>query len=151
MKKTHYILLLMSIVVMFNMNFKAQQRENFIDSGRIKSREPIGMTFNKIEKGISSGKVSELSAYFSSQMYLNLSNGISGYYSSNQAYYILEDFFDTYHVTEFKFDNIQNEESSLYATGSYHFLFKGKRDVAQVYVSVRQAGKKWKITQININ
>lgn len=151
MNKTLYISLLLGLIFFFSFYSAAQERNSFLESGRINNQEPVKKAFNRIEKGISSGNVSDLSGYFSSQIYLNLSNGISGYYSSNQAYYVLEDFFNTYHVTDFKFDNIQDGEANMYATGSYHFLFKGKRDVAQVYVSVRHTGKKWKITQININ
>ena len=84
-------------------------------------------------------------------MYLSLSNGISGYYSSNQAYYVLQDFFKIYHVTDFRFNNIKDDEDNVYATGLYNFIFKEKRESAQVYVSIKLTGKEWKITQLTIN
>ncbi len=151
MNKTLYISLLLCFTFFLSFYSTAQEKDNDLDSGRINNQQSVKVTFNKIEEGISSGNVSDLAGYFSSQLYLNLSNGISGYYSSNQAYYVLEDFFDTYHAAGFKFNNIKKDEANMYATGSYHFLFKGKPDIAQVYVSVRHTGKEWKITQININ
>ncbi len=151
MNKTFYISLLLCFTFFLSFYGTAQEKDDVLDSGRVNKQESVKVTFDKIEKGISSGNVSELAGYFSSQLYLNLSNGISGYYSSNQAYYVLEDFFNTYHAAGFKFDNFQNDEPNIYATGSYRFFYKGKPDVAQVYVSLRHTGKKWKITQININ
>jgi len=107
--------------------------------------------FNEIELGISSGNVSAISRFFSSQTYFSLSNGINGYYSSNQAYYVLEDFFKIYKVMLFRFQNVQADDNNPYATGLYNFEFRGKRSTAQVYISLKKAGNNWKITQITIN
>ncbi len=109
------------------------------------------IVFKKIEKGISSNDVSAISRFLSSQTYLSLSNGISGYYSSNQAYYVLEDFFKLYRVTSFRLNNIHTDDDYPYATGVYNYELKGRRGSAQVYVSLKYAGGKWKITQITIN
>ncbi|HSP86664.1 MAG TPA: DUF4783 domain-containing protein [Ignavibacteriaceae bacterium] len=107
--------------------------------------------FNNIESAISSGNVSALSGYLASQTYLSLSNGIRGYYSSNQAYYVLEDFFNIYNVTSFRFDNLNSKDDTPYATGVYNYDYKGKRNSSQVYISLNKMGKSWKITQITIN
>ncbi len=111
----------------------------------------VQLIFTDMEKALSSGNFSSLSTFFCSQTYLSLSNGVSGYYSSNQAYYILEDFFKIYNVTSFRFKNIHAAGSTPYATGIYSFEFKGKKDNAQVYISLKQFGSGWKITQITIN
>jgi hypothetical protein len=105
----------------------------------------------EIEKGISKGNVDELTRYLSHQTYFSLSNGTRGYYSSNQAYYILEDFFKLYQVVTFRFQNIQTGEGNPYATGTYVYEFKGKRVSSQVYISLKNIGKSWKITQITFN
>ena len=104
-----------------------------------------------IEKGISDTKTSDISPYLSSQVYLSFLNGISGYYSSNQAYYVLEDFFKIYKVISFKFDHKKNDGSVSYATGNYYYESHGKRDSAQVYVTLSKIGDNWFITQISIN
>src|ERR1035437_542723 len=57
----------------------------------------------EIENDIAKGNVAALSKNLSPLTYFSLSNGIRGYYSSNQAYYILEDYFKIYQVVSFKF------------------------------------------------
>lgn len=106
---------------------------------------------NRIGMGISSGNVSEISGYLNTQTYLSLANGISGYYSSNQAFYVLEDFFNIYKVTAFNFQSVQTSGNMPYATGVYRYYFRGKKDSANVYISLKEIGDTWKITQITIN
>ncbi|MHB1686593.1 MAG: DUF4783 domain-containing protein [Ignavibacteriaceae bacterium] len=151
MKKRFQILLLMGTLGIFSSLLIAQENEstNKTDGRRIQNSALF--VFNEIEKGISSGKVAAISKYFSSQTYLNLSNGITGYYSSNQAYYVLEDFFKNCQVTSFDYDAIHADEENPFATGIYRYLFKGKHESAEVYISLKHVGKKWKITQITIN
>jgi len=114
-------------------------------------RNPAKIIFDQVEAGISEGDVSLISKYFGSQTYLSLSNGKSGYYSSNQAFYVLEDFFKIYRVASFRFNNLNTDENTPYATGVYNFEFKGKKSASQVYISLKKVGSGWKITQITIN
>lgn len=107
--------------------------------------------FNELENNIKDGNIVGISKYFGQQTYFSLSNGISGYYSANQAYYVLEDFFKLYKVTSFKFDHIKTDKNSSYATGKYAYDNKGKRSIAQVYISVKKIGNNWNITQLTIN
>ncbi len=107
--------------------------------------------FQEIENGIVESDVSKIARYFSPKPYLSFSNGVTGYYSSNQAYYILEDFFNIYKVISFKFDHKKNDNSVSYATGIYYYESRGKRDSAQVYITLSKLGDNWFITQISIN
>ncbi len=107
--------------------------------------------FLEIEKAIVESDVSKIARYFSPKPYLSFSNGVTGYYSSNQAYYVLEDFFNIYKVISFKFDHKKNDGSDSYATGIYYYQNKGQRDSAQVYVTLNKIGDNWFITQISIN
>ena len=129
----------------------AQEKEHFNRTEKNSADTPAHLVFENIENGIAKGNVSSISRFFSSQIYLSLSNGISGYYSSNQAYYVLEEFFKMNRASTFKFSDMQEDEGSVYATGEYNFTSKSKRESAQVYVSIKHSGKKWKITQITIN
>lgn len=106
---------------------------------------------NEIETGLATGDVSKISRYFGEKPYLSFSSGVSGYYSANQAYYVLEDFFKMYRVVSFKFESKKIEESLSYATGVYYYERKGKRDSSLVYVTLNKVGKNWFITQISIN
>ena len=116
-----------------------------------KQRNPAEIILNEIEGGIAKGNVAAIFKHLSPQTYFSLTNGIRGYYSSNQAYYILEDFFKIYHVVSFRFQSIKSEEGNPYATGNYYYEFKGKRESAQVYISLKNLGKNWKIIQITFN
>jgi Domain of unknown function (DUF4783) len=105
----------------------------------------------KIESAIANNDIESLSDHLGSQTYLNLPNGISGYYSANQAYFVLEDFLKTYRVTSFSFDEINTKSNTPFATGSYEYDLKGNRDTARIYLQLRNTGKGWKINQITIN
>jgi len=107
--------------------------------------------FQEIENGIVESDVSKIARYFSPKPYLSFSNGVTGYYSSNQAYYVLEDFFNIYKVISFKFDHKKNDGTISYATGIYYYESRGKRDSAQVYLTLSKIGDNWFITQISIN
>lgn len=106
---------------------------------------------NEIETSIQKNDIKSLAKNFTSQPYISLINGVNGYYSSNQSYYILEDFFNSYKVVSFSFDEKKVEESISYGRGSYYYEKKGKRETAHLYVTLNKAGNKWYITQISIN
>ncbi len=151
MNRYSKILFLLLLFGSFSTFSRTLQTKHYKDINNLVIEEPAQAAFDKIESSIAAGSVERLSDYFSSQMYLSLTNGISGYYSSNQAYYVLEDFFKIYRVVDFKFNSIKNGEDNVFATGLYNFIFNEKRESAQVYVSIKRAGKKWKITQLTIN
>ncbi len=105
--------------------------------------------FNDIEKGISTGNVALIAEYFSSQNYLSLNNGVNGYYSSNQSFYVLQDFFNINHPVSFKFSSTRGG-GNAYATGTLIYEFKGKKGTALVFISLESSGNTWKISQITI-
>jgi hypothetical protein len=107
--------------------------------------------FRDIEAGISQGRVASIAKYFSPQTYFSFTNGVSGYYSANQAYYVLQDFFNIYQALSFKLNNIHSDETNPYATGVYNYELKGKRGTAQVYISLKNTGGSWRIIQITFN
>ena len=103
-----------------------------------------------IEKGISDTKTSNISPYLSSQVYLSFLNGISGYYSSNQAYYVIEKFLEEYRVISFRFNKFKLNATSPYAIGTYYYEHKGNRSEAKVFVTLKFTRKSWQVTQISI-
>ena len=64
---------------------------------------------------------------------------------------MLEDFFNLYKVTSFKFDYIKTDKNNSHATGKYNYDNKGQRSTAQVYISLKKIGSNWIITQFTIN
>jgi len=128
------------------------QEAKFFNKLDSKQRQNITKNdFDEIESGISSGKAASISNFLSGHTYLSFSNGVNGYYSSNQAYYVLEDFFKIYRVISFKLQSIKTDEDVPYATGLYYFDRRGKRGSARVYISLNKSGKNWKISQLTIN
>jgi hypothetical protein len=109
------------------------------------------IALNEIEKGIKEGNINRLTDFFAPQPYISLLSGVNGYYSSNQTYYIIEEFFKNFKVVSFKFENKKFEENVVYGTGKYYYERKGKRESALLYVTLNKTGNKWTISQISIN
>jgi len=105
--------------------------------------------FADIERAFSTGNIGVIAGYFSSQIYLSLSTGVNGFYSSNQAYYILQDFFQLYQPIAFKYTQ-RSESENGFVTGMFSFESKNKKGTAQIFISVEYSGAKWKIPQITI-
>jgi hypothetical protein len=98
----------------------------------------------EIEMGISKTKLSAISPHLSSQ-------GVSGYYSANQSFYVLEKFINEYKVISFKFDSFNFNTITPFAKGTYYYEHKGNRSEAKVYLTMKLTSQSWKITQISIN
>lgn len=120
-------------------------------SDSLKQDSKINETIKEIENGFENSDVSKISAYISSQVYLSFLNDASGYYSSNQAYYILEKFFKEYSVISFSFDRVNFNTTTPFATGIYYYEHKGTRSEAKVYLSLKLSYDSWEITQISID
>lgn len=147
MKKQIFILILFfSAVSLCQVN-----KLNNDISGQPKQNHPALPLFYEIESGISKGNIQSISRHLSNQTYFSFFTGVNGYYSSNQAFYVLEDFFKINQVISFRFQNIQTDNNSCYATGVYMYENKGKRSHSQVYLSLMKIGNNWKINQITIN
>ena len=106
---------------------------------------------NDIEKGILKANISDISPYLASHVYLSFLNGISGYYSSNQAYYTLDKFLKEYKVISFSFSKIKIITSNPFAIGTYYYEYRGNQSEARVYLTLKLTSKSWQITQISIN
>jgi hypothetical protein len=123
-------------------------QQNLSTDSKVKVQSIV---FNDIEKGIVSNDVKKFSQYFSPQPYISLVNGVNGYYSSNQAYYIMEDFFNSFKIVSFKMEETKTEGTVSYGKGDYYYEKKGRREVAHLYITLSKSGNKWYITQISIN
>jgi len=150
MKTLFFISSILFFVSINNLSFSQDNNlhHNLNSNTKIKAQTII---FYDIEAGINTNDVKKISKYFSPQPYISLINGVNGYYSSNQAYYILEDFIDTYKVVSFKIGETKLDQSISSAKGEYYFERKGKREVAHLYLTLSKSGSKWQITQISIN
>ena len=143
---TATIFLLIGSQLSFPQNNNLQQ--NLSTTNKIQTQDII---FNDVESSILTNDVKKISKYFSPQPYISLVNGVNGYYSANQTYYILEDFLNNFKVVAFKISETKTEGTISYGKGDYFFEKKGKREVAHLYVTLTKSGNKWQITQISIN
>ena len=117
---------------------------------RRQQQEEYQRIFSNVQQGLSSGTVGGFSEQMAQQVYVNLRGGESGYYSANQAHYVLEKYLKSRKLVNLKFSTIGESESRPYATGSAVSVQRGIREIAQVYVSLGRSGDRWIITQINI-
>lgn len=146
MKKLLYIIILLFFSVSFAQTNNLTRKS---ETKKVNQQEEI--IFKEIEAAIKDADVENLSKYFGQQTYFSFSNGTNGYYSSNQAFYVVEDFFKLYKVTSFKFDYVKVDKNNSHATGKYNYDNRGRRSTAQVYISIKKIGTNWIITQFTIN
>ena len=140
-------------------NYIDKNKERKITSGLKKlqrlqkiQRQKLSITeFRNIERAIAQGDISQLTQYFNSRTYLNLTNGVGGYYSNNQVYYVLKKYFRKHKVKAFKFSKIYTDANTPYAIGSYDFNTRNGRRSLRVYVSLKRVKNQWKILQITLN
>lgn len=111
----------------------------------------VNSVFNKIEAGLKSGEVNSFSDYFDKRTYLSLSGLNTGYYSTNQAYYLLDNYLNENRPVSFRFSNVSDSTLQPYATGVFNYNKKGVQSSKQVYISLKKFGDSWKISQLTIN
>jgi hypothetical protein len=105
----------------------------------------------EIEESIKNEDVIKLAKYINSKTYFSLMGNINGYYTTNQAFYLLQDFFKLNRIQMFKFNYLNLEANNPYATGTLIYENKGRRNKAHVYVSIKRIGENWIISQLSVN
>jgi hypothetical protein len=111
---------------------------------------PAASIFAAVSKGLMSGEVTMFGRSLAPQVYVSLRTGEHGTFSTNQASVLLEYFLRTRKITNLVFSTIGENADIPYATGSATLLYKGTRQLVQVYVAVTRIGEQWLITQLNI-
>ena len=106
--------------------------------------------FGMIEKGIVNASVSSASASFAQQVFVNMSGGQSGYFSANQTVSILQRYLSSRTSLSFEFSRFNDVGPAPYATGRLTSISRGRRESAQIYVSLKHQDSRWVITQFNI-
>jgi hypothetical protein len=106
--------------------------------------------FREIEHGIRTEDTRAITKHFGKQVFLSLQNIESAYYSSNQASFIVQDFFNTHHIITFKLSSVNSSEPSPYATGGGTIRVKNTREILQVYIGLTMADDHWVISEFNM-
>ena len=124
--------------------------KNYVAAQEINQDEPQ-LIFNKIESGIKEFDVKKFSDYFQSETFVSFINGVSGSFSSNQLFFIVQDFINTYKPISFRITKISSGPQYSFATGFYDYSYEGIRGVAKFYISLKIENSNWRISQISIN
>jgi hypothetical protein len=103
-----------------------------------------------LETALFSASLKGMSGRFGRQVFVNLKGGESGYFSSNQAPYVVEEYFAGRKVIGLRFSATQDRESSAFATGSGTIKYRGSVQQLQVFVSFVRLDGRWVITQLNV-
>jgi len=148
MKKCFYLSV---FFVLFSLTPSETIAQNFNGQGKIKFPKTPDYTavFEKIQKGILSGDISQFSEYISDKTFINLSSGKSGYYSVNQSYYILQEYFHTHKPVSFRFDSIKDGDNP-FAIGTLLYENQTRKDYSQVFISLGLEKSNWTILQFSI-
>lgn len=115
------------------------------------SNREVRQLFIKIEEGFNTGAIDKFSNYFNNRNYLSLLNGTSGYFSSNQSYYVIKDFLSVHQPISFKFNNVVIETDNPFAAGILKFNNNGIRGTAIVFITLVKVNDDWRLSQITIN
>ena len=105
---------------------------------------------NQVQSGISKGDASLFAHHLGPQVYLSLKGAEGGYYSANQAFYVLQNFFSTHRPASFTFSTHGEIEENPFATGRGYFSVRGVRESVQVYVSLTQYQGRWVVAEFNV-
>jgi len=121
------------------------------NQNRLISDEHAMKVFQRFESGLKNANVEEFFADLDSEIYLSLGKGVSGYFSSNQSYYLLSDFLREYNPISFNL--FKKEINSDFPTGLGTFFYnrKGSRGDSKVFVSFKKTNSGWKISQISFD
>jgi hypothetical protein len=113
-------------------------------------REDHQRVFDDVRNGLNSGSIASFAEMLGPQVHVNLRGGESGYFSSSQAYYVLENYLRSNRFSGLQFSTVEQAGDAPFATGRADLDQKGMKGAAQVYVSLSQVGGKWVISQIKI-
>jgi hypothetical protein len=104
----------------------------------------------RVGEAIASGDSRSISAQLNAKVFLTLFTGESGYYSAEQATYILRNFFQAHIAVSFSFHNTNVTGESAFGVGTLTFTKRGQRGSAQVFISLAAGKQSWRITQITV-
>lgn len=106
--------------------------------------------FNNVRSGLKAGSIGSFSDLLGPQVHVSLRGGETGYFSSSQAYYVLERYMESNRISDLDFSTMEESGGTPFATGRTNVSKKGMKEAAQVYVSLSQVGGRWVISQIKI-
>ena len=156
MKNSYYIgIFIFFSVFLLNHTTNAQDKwwkdkKYKSESDRVKYAK-CKKTFIEIGDGFTYSNVYSIVPFFESEVYLNIRGEDKGYYSSDQAKNILENFLTTYPVVSFKWRNSSRSDLYAFATGKFKYKKNGYTNEFDISISLNYINDSWLIDQIIIN
>jgi hypothetical protein len=99
---------------------------------------------------LSTGEARTMLRFFHSKVFLTLLSGENGYYSAEQSYFILRNFFAAHNSAGFSWTGTNLSDQSAWGVGTLRYLKRGQRGNAQVFVSLTRGDQGWRINQLTI-
>ncbi len=104
-----------------------------------------------IEDAIQQRDVQLLARSFSSKVYITLFTGENGWYSAEQSYFILRNFFSTHTPLSLSLTPSGAASGTPYGVGTLLYMSRGRRSSAQIFVSlVRTDSGDFRLNQITV-
>ena len=145
------ILFLIVLLIIGGQDYSAQEDPSKKNLNSESQKKLAIEILDVVEQAIANSQPDSIFPYLSVQTYLSFLNDVNGYYSSNQAYYILENFFKEYKVIGFRINNVELNTLTPFAMGICYYENNGNRGEAKAYITLKLTETSWKITQITIN
>ena len=143
------IILILAILQLAGSSYTAAQELHAVPE-RERNNPVVSSIFGELQNGIVAGDAAVFSDHLAKQVYLNLSDRESGFFSQNQAVYILKEYFKTRRILSFRFTTISQVEGTPFATGGGTYLRRGNPEILQVYVALKKSGDGWVISQFSV-
>lgn len=112
--------------------------------------EDARQLLNHVQKSIAENNPDALQRYFASKVYLSLLTGKEGYFSAEQSYFIIRNFFLSYTPIGFSYSNSTAESDNPYGVGTLQYVARGQHGKAQLFVSLARVKNDWRISQITV-
>jgi len=126
-----------------NKNYSSEaKRQKFADCKKV---------FLDIADGINYESVYLIIPYFGSEVYLNFVDNEKGYYSPDQARFIIESFLTNYPATSFKWKVSNASDNYAFALGKHKYKKNGSIYKFDVSASLKYVYGKWLIDQLIVN
>ncbi len=124
---------------------------SYLNIYREDNRESAQRTFAQIEIAFTENKIETIVELIDNTTFISLSNGVVGYFSTDQTVNILKKFLEENKPVQFILSNKKTETRKPFATGSFVYINSGIRKQSKVFVSMYLSGENWIIAQITIN
>ncbi len=146
MKKINIKILSLVIIIFLSLFSNVLLSQEIVDKGN-----EVEIIFSKIGNGIKTGAIREFSDKLMAETYISLESGVSAYFSADQSFYVLKDFFQHFKPTGFKMIKKNSNSETPFAVGQLTYSKNGVRGESQVFITLKLENEEWKISQLIIN